>query len=111
MGLEITPSMSSIFREKLHPQTYRSLVLEAKQFTGVEALDEGLVDAVGDDLAAVVAFIKEKKLVGKGKGKVYHLIRNEMYRETMRLLQIFPTEAGFQREELKKAGLPEWTKL
>lgn len=44
----------------------------------------GLADALGS-LPEVLKLIEEKKLVGKGKGNVYGLLRDEMYREVLAL--------------------------
>src|SRR5271168_965770 len=47
-GAPLKPAMSSIFRQKIpYPATYRSLVLEAKRFSGNEALEGGIVDGLG----------------------------------------------------------------
>src|ERR1700712_3122492 len=42
LGVPLKPAMSSIFREKLSPQTYQAMVLEAKRFNGPTALEAGV---------------------------------------------------------------------
>jgi Delta3-Delta2-enoyl-CoA isomerase len=94
-GVPLKPAMSSIFRQKVsYPATYRSLVLEAKRFAGKEALEGGIVDGLGG-IDEVMALIKERKLVEKGKSGVYGLMKWEMYRETVGLLE------GHKKEEQK----------
>jgi enoyl-CoA hydratase/carnithine racemase len=84
-GVPLKPAMSSIFRLKLPPSTYRSLVLEAHRFGGQAALDAGIVDRLGG-LDAVLELVKERKLTGKAKTGIYGLLKAEMYRESVALL-------------------------
>jgi ClpP class serine protease len=84
-GVPLKPAMSSIFRLKVSPQVYRTLVLEAHRFGGQAALDAGLVDRLGG-LDAVLELVKERKLTGKGKTGIYGLLKAEMYRESVALL-------------------------
>ncbi|KAK8070061.1 Enoyl-CoA hydratase/isomerase [Apiospora phragmitis] len=46
-GAPLLPPMAGIFREKLRPDVCRTLALEARRFSGPEALAAGLVDALG----------------------------------------------------------------
>ncbi|RYP05707.1 hypothetical protein DL764_003632 [Monosporascus ibericus] len=85
-GMPLMAPMSSIFRIKLAPQVYRQLVLEAHRFDGKEALSAGLVDAVGD-LHALLDFVRDKGLVKKSATGVYGLLKAEMYRESVALLE------------------------
>ncbi|RYP68101.1 hypothetical protein DL771_006843 [Monosporascus sp. 5C6A] len=85
-GVPLMAPMSSIFRIKLAPQVYRQLVLEAHRFDGKEALSAGLVDAVGD-LHTLLDFVRDKGLVKKGATGVYGLLKAEMYRESVALLE------------------------
>lgn len=101
--------MTSIFREKLSPQVYRDAVLEGRRFTGPEAFERGIVDALGG-LPEALELIKERKLVGNGTSGVYSRLRDEMYRDTIGLLEKWgwPEE---QRDEAEKQGRPRWSKL
>ena len=100
-GSPLKPAMSSIFREKVpYPAVYRSLVLEAKRFAGKEALEGGIVDGLGG-IDEVMALIKERKLVEKGKSGVYGLMKWEMYRETIGLLEGHHIEEQRAKDYLK----------
>jgi hypothetical protein len=77
--------MSGIFRLKLPPASYRSLVLEARRFPGPAALAAGIVDVLGG-LEDVLALVKDRGLTAKGRTGVYGLLKAEMYRENLALL-------------------------
>ncbi|KAH6679471.1 ClpP/crotonase-like domain-containing protein [Halenospora varia] len=86
LGVPLRPAMSSIFRQKLTPQTYKLLVLEAKRFGGKEALEHGIVDGLGG-AEEVMNLVTERKLVDKPKTGVYGVLKAEMYRETLGYLE------------------------
>ncbi|KAK6855074.1 enoyl-CoA hydratase/isomerase [Apiospora arundinis] len=46
-GAPLLPPMAGIFREKLRPDVYRELALEARRFDGKAALAAGIVDVLG----------------------------------------------------------------
>lgn len=97
-GAPLKPPMSAIFRVKVpDPRTYREMVLEARRFGGKEAVDKGIVDRAGgwDD---VVALVEERKLVERGRTGVYGLLKMEMYRECLDLLE------NHHREDVKDQG-------
>ncbi len=94
-GVPLMPPMSSIFRAKTAPHVYRRLVLEAHRFDGPQALEAGLVDALGG-LDAVLALVRDRGLVKKGATGVYGLLKAEMYRESVALLD----SAGGGKEAL-----------
>ncbi len=73
LGIPLKPAMSSIFRQKLSPQTYRMMVLEAKRFSGKEALEGGVVDCLGG-MEELVRFIGERG-VGVGLAMLVMLNR------------------------------------
>lgn len=86
-GAPLPAPMASIFRQKVpNPNTYRSMVLEAKRFNALEALKEGLVDSLGG-LEETVALIRELKLEDKAKSGVYGRLKAEMWRETVGYLE------------------------
>jgi hypothetical protein len=101
-GVPLKPAMSSIFRLKLAPASYRSLVLEAHRFGGQAAVDAGIADRLGG-LDAVLALVKERKLTGKAKTGIYGLLKAEMYRESVALL----SEEGYARGEEADLALAE----
>ncbi|KAK4554796.1 hypothetical protein LTR86_008298 [Recurvomyces mirabilis] len=96
LGVPLRPPMTSIFRQKVSPQTYRRLVLEAARFKALDALKEGIVDWLGG-LEDILALVDELKLVQKaGKGMtgkaVYGELKREMWRETVGYLENFRDE-------------------
>jgi enoyl-CoA hydratase/carnithine racemase len=67
-------------RLKLRPQVARKLLLEAHRFTGKEAFEDGIVDAIAEPEKMLdVAIELAEKWKGKGKMGVYALLRNELY--------------------------------
>ena len=115
-GASLKPPMSSIFREKVSASVYRSLVLEAKRFGAKEALEGGLVDALGG-LDEVLALVASRQLVDKPKTGVYGLMKREMYRETLGCLDGFEESetrdaaelvADDKRKQEGKARIAEW---
>ncbi|KAK5660660.1 hypothetical protein OQA88_12024 [Cercophora sp. LCS_1] len=101
-GVPLKPAMSSIFRIKTTPQTYRTLVLEAHRFSGKAAAEAGLVDITGG-LDEALALIKTRKLTEKAKTGIYGLMKIEMYRESIALL----SPEGHAREEEGVLGIME----
>jgi len=96
LGVPLRPPMSSVFREKVGPQTYRRLVLEAARVKALDALKEGLVDWLGG-LDEALTHIDELKLVKKaGPGmsgrSAYSDLKREMWRETVEYLENFGDE-------------------
>lgn len=85
-GMALLPPMVSVFRGKIPPQAFRALVLEAKRFAGQEALEAGIVDAVGSGVDEAIGFIRKRDLCGKAGTGVYGDMKEEMYRETLGLL-------------------------
>ncbi|KAI1390715.1 enoyl-CoA hydratase/isomerase family protein [Hypoxylon trugodes] len=104
-GAPLMPPMSSIFRIKTAPNVYRSLVLEARRFDAKSALESGLIDAIGE-LDAALNLIKERALVKKGTTGAYGMLKLEMHRESVALLDAKATEAssgpGMQAAEKKR---------
>ncbi len=103
LGVPLKPAMSSIFRQKLSPQVYKLMVLEAKRFSGKEALEGGIVDALGG-MEECLGLVKERKLTEKAKTGVYGALKAEMFRETLG----YVTPEGFEKEEKRSAEAWEW---
>lgn len=96
-GASLKPPMASIFRNKLpSPNTYRTMILEAKRFNALESLKEGIVDGLGG-LDEVLDFAGEMKLVDRAKSGVYGRLKAEMWRETVGYLD--NAEGGERRAE------------
>ncbi|KAI3321935.1 enoyl-CoA hydratase/isomerase [Xylariaceae sp. AK1471] len=92
-GAHLPPPLSSIFRIKTTPLVYRTLVLEAKRFDAKAALESGLVDAVGD-MSTVLKLIQDRKLVEKGTKASYGWLKEEMYKESIALLNVKGKQAA-----------------
>ncbi|KAL2155568.1 hypothetical protein VTH82DRAFT_310 [Thermothelomyces myriococcoides] len=98
-GVPLKAAMSSIFRLKLPPATYRDLVLEARRFSGPAAVAAGLADRAGG-LDAVLDLVRERKLAAKAATGIYGLLKAEMYRESVALLSRSGWEQGEERDRL-----------
>ena len=118
-GAPLKPPMSAIFRAKVpDPRVYRELVLEARRFGGVEAAAAGIVDAAGG-WDEVLALVRDRGLTGKGKTGVYGLLKMEMYRGCLDLLDNHAREEEkdkrwFRDDDERKARgrreFEQWTK-
>ncbi|KAG8623482.1 hypothetical protein KVT40_008458 [Elsinoe batatas] len=86
LGVPLQPPMSSIFRQKTPPTTYRTLVLEGKRFKALDALKDGIIDHLGD-LDEALKFVEELQLTKKAEKGVYGELKREMYRESLHLLE------------------------
>ena len=116
-GAPLLPPMSSIFRQKIpNPNTYRTIVLEARRFNALEALKEGLVDGLGM-VPETLTFIKEMGLVDKAKSGVYGRLKAEMWGETVRYLEGHAeaqakekgeAEAQKKRDQQAQSRVKEW---
>ncbi|KAM7220883.1 ClpP/crotonase-like domain containing protein [Rhypophila decipiens] len=105
-GVPLKPAMSAIFRIKTVPTVYRRIVLEAHRFGGKEALESGIVDALGG-FEEVVRLVEERKLREKGRSGIYGVMKAEMYRETLE--GYLSVEGHFREEEraVKEQGEKE----
>lgn len=77
--------MGSLLRQKLSPQVARKILLEAHKYTGLEALQDGIVDAVAppqelNDLAMEWA----NRWKGKACGDVYGVLRQELMKPAVK---------------------------
>jgi enoyl-CoA hydratase/carnithine racemase len=77
-GVPLQTPMMAIFREKLTPVTFRNVVLEAHRFGGRNALQAGIVDAVGG-AEETLALIQTRKLQTKAATGIYGTMKEEMY--------------------------------
>ncbi|KAI8636945.1 ClpP/crotonase-like domain-containing protein [Parasitella parasitica] len=86
----LTPGMAGLLRYKMNPKTYRDMVLQGHRFTAQEALDQELVDIICPENQV---FDKAKELALKWapkakSGIVYKQLKDEMYRDIVRLLNV-----------------------
>lgn len=96
-------------RTKLRPEVYRTTVLEARRWDAMAGLEAGFIDRL-DGLAGALAMVEERKLTAKGKTGVYGLLKAEMYREQVALLEargkdVVKFSDGLDREKRRKAEL------
>ncbi|RMZ77206.1 hypothetical protein DV738_g4488, partial [Chaetothyriales sp. CBS 135597] len=71
-------------RLKLRPQVARKVLLEAHRFTGREALEDGLVDALAEpDKLLEVAVAKAREIAPRARMGVYGLMRSELLGEAL----------------------------
>ncbi|TQS38038.1 hypothetical protein Golomagni_01465 [Golovinomyces magnicellulatus] len=115
-GVSLQPAMSSIFRQKLRPEVYRMMVLEAHRFTGIQAYKYNIVDELGS-FPEIIAFVENKKLAKKHISGIYGLMRAEMYRETLSLLENYEQEVKKsdsalqvyrEKEKSRRKVVEEW---
>ena len=116
-GAPLRPPMASIFRQKVpNPNTYRTMILESKRYGALEGLKEGLLDGLGG-MEEVLIFVKEMGLIDRGKTGIYGRLKQEMWGETVGLLD--QTEEGemkaaremesdSRRQSEEKARLEYW---
>ncbi|KAG0326012.1 hypothetical protein BG000_001558 [Podila horticola] len=83
--------MSALLRYKLHPHVYRSVVLEARRFSGKDALANHMVDGIAEGVEATFELSKQvaRKIAPKAKsGSIYQLIKEDMYPEISSRLMV-----------------------
>lgn len=121
-GAPLKPPMAAIFRAKCDAATFRDVVLEGRRYGGPAARDAGLVDAVGG-LDEALDLVQSRNLVDMAKSGVYGLLKMEMWRELLALLETTPeghaaqeadwsrrAEEEGQRAEKGKRSVEEWAK-
>lgn len=84
-GVALQTPMMAIFREKLTTATCRDVVLGAKRWGGPEALEKGIVDALGG-MDETVKLIRERGLQTKAATGIYGTMKEELYRGTLAFL-------------------------
>ncbi|VVT48735.1 uncharacterized protein SAPINGB_P001925 [Magnusiomyces paraingens] len=81
-GADLKPPMMSIFRVKFGTQLTAKITLRAHRFPGAEALETGIVDALGG-LPEVETLIKHKEISSYVKSPSYAAIRIELLKEVI----------------------------
>ncbi|KAF5020584.1 hypothetical protein F66182_7389 [Fusarium sp. NRRL 66182] len=121
-GAPLKPAMSALFRTKFSHPVYRSLVLEAKRFTGEDAVAAGIADGLAPKgLEDLLRFIEEKELVDKSKSGVYGVLKMEMYAGLVEFMKGPTMEAHSkrfdeaqeregERQEFGKVWYEQWLK-
>ena len=81
LGLHF-PGIGALPRLKLRPQVARKMLLEAHRWTGKEAMEDGVVDAVAEPEEMFEAALKvAREWAPKAKMGVYGVLRSELYGE------------------------------
>ncbi|KAH7320806.1 ClpP/crotonase-like domain-containing protein [Stachybotrys elegans] len=120
-GAPLKPPMAAIFRHKLPPSTFRTLVLEAHRYDAQQALDAGIVDGIASSLGDALAFIASRQLTDKPKSGIYPVLKAEMHHQLIAFLDqpgLDADEARFQdtqkreheRKEFGKVWYEQWQK-
>lgn len=74
---------TALFRQQIPLLHYRSVALEARQFTGEQAMEVSLVDGVAHSFEDALRFIEERNLLEKAKSQSYAQIKTEMYADLL----------------------------
>ncbi|KAK0388185.1 hypothetical protein NLU13_4430 [Sarocladium strictum] len=99
-GAPLKPAMAALFRVKLPPTSFRTLILEAHRFTGAEAVTAGLADAEAPQgLEDALAFVEKKQLKDKPRTGVYGALKLEMYKDLVAVLEGPEMESDERRFE------------
>ncbi|EME87955.1 uncharacterized protein MYCFIDRAFT_85903 [Pseudocercospora fijiensis CIRAD86] len=84
LGLHF-PGIGALPRLKLRPQVARKMLLEAHRWTGQQAFEDGIVDAIAEPEKMLdVALDLARKLAPRAKMGVFAALRNELYGEAGR---------------------------
>ena len=87
LGLHF-PGIGALPRLKLRPQIARKMLLEAHRWTGQQALEDGIVDAVAEPAEMLrVALKKAREVQGRAKMGVYSALRSELWGEAQEKLR------------------------
>ena len=84
-GVPLESPMMTIFDEKLPRSTFRSVILEAKRFSGAESVKAEIVDAVGG-VSEAVEFIHQRKLLNKASTGIYGTMKESMYYRSLAIV-------------------------
>lgn len=115
-GAHLQPAMASLFRAKLPSNAiFRKVALEGHRFTGQEAVDDGIADALAPGgLEDALKFVAEKQLLEKPKKGVYGTIKREIYKELVKELSgagLEVEESRFKEDMRKEAERKEFGKV
>ncbi|KAI1939163.1 hypothetical protein LOZ12_004904 [Ophidiomyces ophidiicola] len=82
------PGIGSLPRLKLAPRVSRKMLLEAHRWTGKEALEDGIVDAIAEpDKMFDVAMELAQKWAPKARMGIYGILRAELWGEALEKFQ------------------------
>lgn len=98
MSFPIPATIATLLREKVPSNVYRDAVLEAARYSGPQALERGLVDALGG-LEETISLIESKKLVEKSKKGVIGLLKIDAYRSIVTAFDDFDGHTQWQEDK------------
>lgn len=105
LGLHF-PGIGTLLRLKLQPKIARKMLLEAHRWTGTEALQDGIVDAIGEpDKMFDVAMELARTWAPKAKMGVYSVLRQELYGEAARNFREISYNYGRTPDRAAKAKI------
>lgn len=105
LGLHF-PGIGALLRLKLRAPVARRMLLEAHRWTGREALEDGIVDAVAEPAEMLdVALALARRWAPKAKMGVYALLRGELYGDAARAFREISYVYG------RQTGLPAKAKI
>lgn len=100
LGIPLRAPMRSVFLEKIkNGPLVRSIILEGRRFTGPQALDAGIVDALGG-LPEAIKLVHERGLLKIGKSPAYALLKEGMWSRV--LDSIDHVDAWHEEDERKR---------
>ena len=101
-GAPLQPPMASIFRQKVpSPNTYRTIVLESKRIGALEGMKEGLLDNLGG-VEEAITLVQEMRLLDRAKSGVYGRLKQEMWGETVSLLEDYKESEEKERADRER---------
>lgn len=113
-GAALKPAMSALFRTKYPAATYRNLVLEARRYSSVDAVEAGIADGVAESVDDLVEFVTKKDLVSKPEAGVYGTLKAEMYHELVNFMRgpgLEMHEARFDDGQVREGDRVEFGKV
>lgn len=105
LGLHF-PGIGTLPRLKLSPQIARKMLLEAHRWTGKQALEDGIVDAIAaPEEMFELAMGWARKWQGKARMEVYGVLRNELWGEAGRAFREISFVHGWRSDRVAKAKI------
>lgn len=110
LGVPLKQPMATIYLDKISSATLRrDLMVEGKRVTAKEALEAGIIDAVGG-LDEALALVRQRQLDKLARSPAYAPLKEGAYRRTLEVLddptngEKFMAEADEKREIAEKEG-------
>lgn len=100
------PGIGTLPRLKLRPQVARAMLLEARRWTGKQALEDGIVDVIaGPDQILAEALKIANQWAPKARMGVYATLRNELCGEAVEKLRSISFVRSRETAERTKAKI------